>query len=127
MPEQLGRYEILEEIGQGGFAIVHRARDTELNRMVALKELRSTMLQDADWVRRFKREARTIARLDHHRIVTIHDVVDLENRLVRASGVQQVLSFLFGPLGPAARRAVAWGPAATRGPRPAFWLTRSRG
>ena len=61
MPEQLGRYEILEEIGQGGFAIVHRARDTKLDRLVALKELRATMLQDADWVRRFKREARTIA------------------------------------------------------------------
>ena len=75
------RYEILEEIGRGGFAIVHRAQDTELDRLVALKELRPTMLQDADWVRRFKREARTLAGLDHHRIVTVYDVVELEGRL----------------------------------------------
>jgi len=81
MAEKLGRYEILEEIGQGGFAIVHRGRDATLDRIVALKELRSILLNDAQWVRRFRREARTIARLDHPHIVTIHDVYETDNRL----------------------------------------------
>ena len=52
MPEQLGRYEILEELGRGGFAVVHRAQDTELNRYVALKELHPSFLNDTDWIRR---------------------------------------------------------------------------
>lgn len=81
MAEKLGRYEILEEIGQGGFATVYRARDTQLDRLVALKELKPVLLQDTDWVKRFRREARTIARLDHPRIVTIYDVHETENRL----------------------------------------------
>ena len=67
MTEHLGRYDILEEIGQGGFAIVYRARDTELDRLVALKELKKILLQDDNWIRRFRREARAIARLDHPR------------------------------------------------------------
>ena len=74
MTEKLGRYEILEEIGRGGFAIVYRARDTELDRLVALKELKPMLLQDTGWVRRFRREARAIARLDHPRIVPVYDV-----------------------------------------------------
>jgi serine/threonine-protein kinase len=81
MIEKLGRYEILEEIGQGGFAIVYRARDTQLDRLVALKELRPMLTHDAAWVKRFHREARTIARLDHPHIVTIHDVYERQQRL----------------------------------------------
>lgn len=82
MTDTLERYEILEKIGQGGFAVVYRARDTKLGRMVALKELRPVLLHDTDWVRRFRREARTIAHLDHPRIVAIHDVVETDQRLV---------------------------------------------
>jgi serine/threonine protein kinase len=81
MIEKVGRYEILDEIGEGGFAIVYRARDTELDRPVALKELRPVLLNDKNWVKRFHREAKTIARLDHPHIVTIHDVYDINNRL----------------------------------------------
>lgn len=77
----LDRYEILEEIGRGGFAIVYRARDTKLDRLVALKELRSLLLSDAGWVKRFQREARTIARLDHPRIVPLYDVYETQERL----------------------------------------------
>ncbi len=81
MTGKLGRYEILEEIGQGGFAIVYRVRDMELERLVALKELRPILLQDTSWARRFRREARAIARLDHPHIVTIYDVGEVEGRL----------------------------------------------
>lgn len=81
MPEQFGRYEILEEIGQGGFAIVYRARDTILDRWVALKVLRPILLNDPGWVKNFRREARTIARLDHPHIVTIYDIYEEQNRL----------------------------------------------
>ncbi len=81
MTELLGRYEILEEIGQGGFAIVYRGRDTALDRLVALKELRPMLLQDSTWVKRFHYEAKTIARLDHPRIVPIYDIYEVSNRL----------------------------------------------
>ncbi|HSG20500.1 MAG TPA: serine/threonine-protein kinase, partial [Burkholderiaceae bacterium] len=81
MTEELGRYKILEKLGQGGFAVVYRAHDTELDRQVALKELRHSLLADSEGIRRFKREARTIARLNHPRIVTIHDVLAVAERL----------------------------------------------
>jgi len=81
MVKELGRYEILEKIGQGGFAIVYRGRDTELDRLVALKELRPILLDDTTWVKHFRREAQTIARLDHPRIVPIYDVYETEGRL----------------------------------------------
>jgi serine/threonine protein kinase len=81
MQEILGRYELEEEIGQGGFAIVYRAHDSELDRRVALKELKPILLQDKGWVKRFRREGRAIARLDHPRIVTIYDVTEVDNRL----------------------------------------------
>jgi serine/threonine protein kinase len=81
MAEAVGRYEILEEVGRGGFAIVHRARDTQLGREVALKELRPILLDDAGWVERFQREARAIALLDHPHIVPIFDVYNTESRL----------------------------------------------
>ncbi len=81
MLEIVGRYEILEKLGEGGFAIVYKGRDTTLDRLVALKELRPMLLQDQAWVKRFQREARTIARLDHPNIVPIYDVHQWEDRL----------------------------------------------
>jgi serine/threonine protein kinase len=81
MTEDLGRYKILEKIGQGGFAVVYRAHDSELDRLVALKELRQGLLDDSNWVKRFKREAKTIARLNQPRIVTIYDVLEVAERL----------------------------------------------
>jgi LuxR family maltose regulon positive regulatory protein len=81
MTEKLGRYEILEEIGQGGFAVVYRARDRQLDRFVALKELRPTLLADPGSVKDFRQEAKNIARLDHPHVVTIYDVYGAEQRL----------------------------------------------
>ena len=105
MTEKLGRYEILGEIGQGGFAVVYRARDTELDRLVALKELKPILLQDTSWAKRFRREARAIARLDHPHIVTVYDVGEVNDRLYI------VMRLIDGPSLEeliASRRRLAW-------------------
>jgi len=73
MRERLGKYELLDEIGHGGMATVHRARDTALDRLVALKVLHPH-LRGADEARsRFAREARSVARLHHPNILEIYD------------------------------------------------------
>ena len=98
MIEEVGRYRILEKIGQGGFAVVYRAQDTVLEREVALKELHQRLLNDEEGITCFIREARTIARLQHPHIVPIHDVLDIENRLlivmplIAGSSLDQVLA-----------------------------------
>lgn len=75
MPEtqrRIGRYEVYTEIGRGGFGVVYLARQIDLNRQVALKEL--THWSQPKLVGRFKREARAIALLSGHpNIVTVHD------------------------------------------------------
>ncbi|MBI3966498.1 MAG: serine/threonine protein kinase [Chloroflexi bacterium] len=73
------RYEILEEIGSGGTAVVYRARDTRLDRLVALKVLREQYVDDHTFVQRFEREARAVASLDHPNIVDIYDFGDKDN------------------------------------------------
>ena len=69
----LGRYQILEQIGQGGMATVFRAHDPELNRTVAIKVLPSYKSEDTTFVRRFRTEAQAIARLNHPNIVQVYD------------------------------------------------------
>jgi membrane associated rhomboid family serine protease len=78
---QIGRYEILGRIGSGGFATVYRARDTNLDREVAVKVMRPLLLSDAAFVKRFRQEARTVANLDHASIVPIYDYGEIEDRL----------------------------------------------
>lgn len=68
------RYEIIEEIGGGGMAKVYRADDHFLNREVAIKILRSQHIDDIAFVKRFRQEARSSARLIHPNIVNIYDV-----------------------------------------------------
>ncbi|MCR4430115.1 MAG: Stk1 family PASTA domain-containing Ser/Thr kinase [Tepidanaerobacteraceae bacterium] len=68
------RYEILERIGGGGMAVVYKARDTLLNRVVAIKVLRPEFSGDNEFVRRFRREAQAAASLSHPNIVNIYDV-----------------------------------------------------
>lgn len=69
-----GRYEIEEKIGAGGMAIVYRAKDTLLNRTVAIKVLREQFVSDEGFIRRFRREAQSAASLSHQNIVSIYDV-----------------------------------------------------
>jgi eukaryotic-like serine/threonine-protein kinase len=69
---RLGHYDIQEPIGAGGMGEVYRARDTKLNREVAIKILPETLGSDADRVARFTREAQTLAALNHPHIAQIH-------------------------------------------------------
>ena len=67
-------FDIVDELGRGGMAIVFRARERELEREVALKVLPFSLAFDADFVERFQREARTAGRLEHPHIVPIYRV-----------------------------------------------------
>ncbi len=68
------RYEILERIGTGGMAMVYKAKCHYLNRLVAVKILKSDLAQDADFRRRFNTESQAVALLSHPNIVSVYDV-----------------------------------------------------
>jgi Tol biopolymer transport system component len=118
---KLGPYEIISPIGAGGMGEVYRARDTRLGRDVAIKVLPEALAHDADRLRRFEQEARTIAALNHPNILGIHDIgahdgapflvseflegVTLRNKL--ASGPLQVRRAIEYALGIAAGLAAA--------------------
>lgn len=69
-----GRYELIEKIGAGGMAIVYKAKCRLLNRFVAVKILRPELVEDEEFVYRFKRESQAAASLSHHNIVNVYDV-----------------------------------------------------
>ena len=92
---RLGSFEVLGPLGAGGMGEVYRARDTRLDRLVALKVLSSDLAADPRGQERFEREARVISKLTHPQICTLFDVgsATVDGRDVRADG----------PLGPAHR------------------------
>jgi serine/threonine protein kinase len=67
-------YEIIEELGRGGMAMVYRAKDRQLEREVAIKVLPFSLAFDTEFVERFQREARTAAQLEHPNIIAIYRV-----------------------------------------------------
>ena len=71
---RLGRYEILSAVGAGGMGEVYKARDTRLDRTVAVKVLPARLSENAEFRQRFEREAKTISQLSHPHICTLHDV-----------------------------------------------------
>lgn len=71
-PERLGDFELLGELGRGGMGVVYRARQTSLNRMVALKVLSTAAVASEKAVQRFRNEAHATARLHHTNIVPIY-------------------------------------------------------
>ena len=75
---KLGSYEVEEEIGRGGMGVVYRANQPNLQRQVAVKVLLPHLAQDAEFVERFLREARSAAKLHHPGLVTIFDVGEID-------------------------------------------------
>ncbi len=70
------RYEVLQEIGRGGMGIVYKARQPDLDRVVALKRLHSVYADTPEFVQRFLRESRLAGSLNHPNIVTVHDYIE---------------------------------------------------
>jgi eukaryotic-like serine/threonine-protein kinase len=95
--KRLGPYEILAPIGAGGMGEVYRARDTKLDREVAIKVLPAALAQDPERLARFEREAKVLAALNHPNIATIHGVEESDG--VRALVMELVPGeCLKGPL-----------------------------
>jgi serine/threonine protein kinase len=69
---RFGPYEVADEIGAGGMGVVYRARDTKLDREVAMKVLPESMASDSERLARFDREAKTLASLNHPNIAQIY-------------------------------------------------------
>jgi serine/threonine protein kinase len=76
----ISHYKIIEKIGAGGMGEVHLAHDAKLDRRVALKFLSVDLCEDEGFRKRFIREARAAARLNHPNIVTVHEVGKFQNR-----------------------------------------------
>jgi serine/threonine-protein kinase len=95
---RLGSYEILTPIGAGGMGEVFRARDTKLDRDVAIKVLPEAFLADPERVNRFQREAKTLAALNHPNIATIHGLEEASAPTGSAPTVHAlVMEFVDGP------------------------------
>src|SRR3954464_2757249 len=75
---QVGKYEVQKEVGRGGMAAVFLARQTDLDRNVALKELAAFHAADPAFAERFLRESRVAGSLSHPNIVTVHDYFEHE-------------------------------------------------
>ena len=73
-PDRISHYNIIRMIGQGGMGAVYEATDEKLDRRVALKTLPQEMASNPSWLRRFNREARAVAALNHPNIVTLFSV-----------------------------------------------------
>lgn len=73
------KYEIIEEIASGGMGVLYKANQLNLNRVVALKVLHTQFTSDPSFLKRFDREARAMARLDHQNIIRVYDVGQHEN------------------------------------------------
>ena len=78
--DRLGRYEILGPLGAGGMGEVYRARDTELDREVAVKVLLEAVVQDPERIARFEREAKLLASLNHQNVATLHGLEEHEGQ-----------------------------------------------
>ena len=118
---RLGPYEVLSKLGEGGMGEVYRAKDTNLNRDVALKILPESFALDVDRVARFKREAQVLASLNHPNIAAIYGIESnaLVMELVEGQDLSEIIAGqrhsapAATPRGSAVSASVraGWGPA----------------
>jgi len=113
MKKKLGKYNVLGEIGRGGMAVVYRARQESLDRIVAIKELDlSRSSQDPRALERFQQEARASASLIHPSIITVHDFWERSQKayiameFVDGLELKEALGVL-GPVGPVTATRIA--------------------
>jgi WD40 repeat protein/serine/threonine protein kinase len=76
LPRTLGKFQLLQLLGEGSFGTVYKARDAELNRTVAIKVPRAGCFSSAETKERFLREARSAAQLTHPNLVPVHEIAD---------------------------------------------------
>jgi|GEM_PF-6198936 len=78
--QTLGKYELLEKLGEGGFGVVYKARDPALNVLRALKVLHPILLADSRFIARFQKEARIAAQLEHPHLVPVYELGEEKGR-----------------------------------------------
>ena len=92
--DRFPQLEILELLGHGGMGAVYKARQKNLDRLVALKIIRPEATHDAAFAERFNREAKTLARLSHQHIVAVHDFGEVEYSEVEGQPARPLYYFL---------------------------------
>ena len=112
MIEHVGPFRIERTIGRGGIGVAYLARDTKLDRDVAVKALPQELAEDADRLARFEREAKTLAQLNHQNIAGIHGIEEQDGQkyliLEYVEGVPLLLSLPVVLTGATPLREGAW-------------------